>query len=107
MSRYWDYNFNISKSTKNGKKLMIVINRIVFPYSTKIIHIGSSDYEDYTIHEDDQRKDSYIKRHYKNEDWEDPFTAGFWARWLLWNKKTLNDSIRDIRKRFKLSITTY
>ena len=27
-------------------------------------------------------------------------TAGFWARWLLWNKPTIEVSYNDIKKRF-------
>lgn len=93
---------------------MITIQHIIFPYTQRIIHIGDSDYEDYTSHKDNTRKANYIARHFPSstskkgsEDWENPLTAGFWSRWLLWNKKTLDESIKDIRKRFNISITTY
>ena len=26
------------------------------------------------------------------------FTAGFWSRWMLWNKPTLEESYNDIKK---------
>ena len=71
-----------------------------------MIHFGSSNFSDYTKHNDEKRKTLYLKRHQAREDWTQSGvkTAGFWARWLLWNKKTLNASVDDIEKRFGLKI---
>jgi hypothetical protein len=66
------------------------------------ISIGERGADDYTIHKDDERKARYINRHRLRERWNDPSTAGFWARWLLWNKPTLRESIKDIQERFGL-----
>ncbi len=68
------------------------------------IGFGAAGYSDYTKHGDIDRKARYIKRHEPREDWENPYTAGFWARWLLWNKKTIAASIRDIGERFGIQI---
>lgn len=84
----------IKPSTRKGKKYMAI-----FP--DKIIHFGATGYEDYTIHKDKKRKDRYIKRH-SNEDWTDPKKAGTLSRYILWNKPTLDASIRDYKMRFKL-----
>ena len=35
----------------------------------KTIHFGSTGMSDYTIHKDDKRKERYLKRHEKNENW--------------------------------------
>lgn len=66
------------------------------------IHFGASGYEDFTTHKDKKRKELYINRHQKRENWGKSGinTAGFWSRWLLWNKPTLNESYKDIQKRF-------
>ena len=40
----------------------------------------------------------------KNEKWDDPTTSGFYARWVLWHKKTIEESIADINKRFNLDV---
>jgi hypothetical protein len=47
-----------------------------------------------------------MKRHRLRENWSKSGikTAGFWSRWLLWNKPTLDESIRDIEKRFHVII---
>ena len=58
---------------------------------------------DYTIHKDPERKKRYIERHSgMNEDWNDPLTAGALSRWILWNKPSFEDSIKDFKKRFNL-----
>ena len=64
------------------------------------IHFGAKGYEDFTTHKDTKRKANYLARH-SNENWNDPMTAGFWARWLLWNKPSLKASVDDVNKRFK------
>ena len=63
---------------------------------------GAKGYSDYTIHNDDERKERYIKRHKTNEDWNNPKSAGSLSRYILWNKKTLSQSIADYKKRFNL-----
>ena len=56
---------------------------------------------EYTRHTDDERQERYINRHKKNEDWNNIYTAGFWSRWILWNKPSISESIRDTNNRFK------
>lgn len=72
----------------------------------KRVHFGAKGYEDYTIHGDNKRKENYIKRHQKREDWtiRGLNTAGFWSLWLLWNKKTIWASIDDIEDHFDIDI---
>ena len=83
----------LKPSTRKGKKLMVRVGK-------KWIHFGQRGASDYTIHKDPRRKERYIKRHQKGERWDDPRTAGFWSRWLLWNKPTLQASLRDVERRF-------
>jgi hypothetical protein len=76
------------------------------PYD--LVKFGAYDYNDYTIYYQidpklaRQKKSSYLRRHRKNEDWEDPRTAGALSRWILWNKPTIEESIKDFKKRFAL-----
>lgn len=93
-------NIIISPSPKPLKKYVATIT---YDGMIKDIYFGQADASDYTIHKDDERKERYIKRHKKRENWEDYMTAGFWSRWLLWNKKTLEESINDINERFNLN----
>lgn len=89
------------KSDKPEKKYKVIVSD---GNTLKTIYFGSSMYEDYTMHKNDIRKKLYIDRHKSKEDWNNPFTAGFWSRWILWNKKTILASIKDTEKRFKMEI---
>lgn len=91
----------LSKSSSNGKKWKVVVEN---DKRKKTIHFGADGYQDYTQHKDPKRKESYISRHRSREDWNDPFTAGYWSRWLLWNLPSLEASIRDINDRFGIII---
>ena len=85
----------ISKSSNKSKKYDARID------GRKTISFGAAGMSDYTIHKDDERKQRYLDRHRKNENWADYNTAGFYAKNLLWNKKTLSESIKDTNTRFK------
>jgi len=90
---------HLAKSHNPKKKYMVIVNG-------KTIHFGDSRYDDYTIHKDDKRKERYINRHKKSEDWSISGinTAGWWSRWLLWNKSSIEKSIEDIKNRFGIGI---
>ena len=68
----------------------------------KIVPFGAVGYSDYTQHQDSQRKQRYLQRHQKREDWTNPLTPGFYSRWLLWNQPTLQGSEKSLRSRFGL-----
>jgi protein required for attachment to host cells len=87
----------VKKSDKTGKKYMAVID------GKKTIHFGQAGASDFTIHKDLERKQRYINRHKKRESWDNPETAGFWAKNLLWNKETLKESINDINKKYNIN----
>lgn len=97
----------LKPSNKKEKKLMIITP------SGRTIHFGSKGCGDFIKYSKrdydlaDMKKESYIKRHSKlNENWSEKGleTAGFWARWILWNKRTLQSSIDDVNKRFNIII---
>ena len=90
----------IVKSKKPNKKFDAVIDK------TKTVSFGQKGYSDFTIHKDEDRRERYIKRHKTNKNWNDPTTAGFYSRWVLWNKPTMKESITDLNKKFsKLKVS--
>ena len=95
--------YSLFNSHLKNKKYMVVSPK------GRVTHFGARGYSDYTIHEDDDRKRRYIARHKKNEDWTKKGidTAGFWSRWLLWNKVSINRSIKDIENRFGIDIKNF
>ena len=102
----------VVEATEKGKKYEAIFRDAKCPCKaseepscgrkeTKVA-FGAKGMSDYTIHKDDERKERYLKRHEKNEDWNDYKSRGALSRWLLWNKKTLKASIEDFKKRFGL-----
>ena len=85
----------LKKSRTKDKKYDAVID------GNKTIHFGAKGYSDFTIHKDEERKGRYITRHKKNENWNDPMTAGFYAKNILWNKTSVKASVEDTNKKFK------
>ena len=89
----------IKKSNRKEKKLMAVFENCNNGRE-KITHFGSFGMEDFTTHCDPLRKQRYLDRHRKNENWNDPTSAGALSRWILWNKTSLQSSISDYKSRF-------
>jgi len=90
--------YTLSKSKSKNKKFKIT--------NGKTINFGDNRYGDFTKHKDPNRKRLYILRHKKREDWTKSGidTAGFWSKHILWNKNTLNKSIKDTENRFNIDI---
>jgi len=91
--------FYLSKSNKPNKKLMV---QYISPETNRIrtIHFGAKNYDDYLITNNDKKKNAYIARHQVREDFDNYYKPSFYSRWLLWNQKTLEKSIRDTNKRY-------
>ena len=95
MTKYYPY-----KSDKPNKKYYIITN------NDKKVYFGQASASDFTLHKNEARKQLYINRHKNNENWTKSGidTAGFWSRWLLWNKPTIKESYTDIKRRFSIYI---
>lgn len=89
--------FTLYRSTNPNKKYDIYI-----PINGEVrkISFGDSRYEDYTIHKDIKRRDNYRARH-RNDNINDPLSAGFWSWHILWGDTTSLD------KNLKNTITKY
>ena len=77
----------LKKPTVTGKKY-----DAIFP--DKKVSFGSSDSQDYTTHKDDKRRDSYIKRHGATQSWTEKEKPQTWARYLLWEKRSIPEAIK-------------
>lgn len=88
---------HIQKSPNPNKKYRV-------SGATWHVDFGASGYSDYTKHKDPARKQRYITRHKKHENWSNEKTAGFWSRWLLWEKPTIAESKKFIKRKFGILI---
>jgi hypothetical protein len=93
-------NLYITRSKHKNKKYDLLDSNKKY-----VLSFGASMYSDYTIHKDEARRQRYITRPQKNEDWtaNGIQTAGFMSRFLLWNLSTLQESVRDTNRRFSIN----
>ena len=95
---YYDDNYYLSISPNPKYKYRV-------EYNNKNIDFGANGYSDYIISKGDNvKKNAYISRHKVREDWNDLTKKGTWSRFILWNKKSLKASIKDMEKRFDIKI---
>jgi hypothetical protein len=95
--------YYLEKSFRKDKKYMV---HYIKDGKLQTIHFGASGYDDFIISKgNEDKKKNYIKRHSK-EDWSDLEKAGTFARFLLWNMKSLKASIKDMENRFGIKIHT-
>ena len=91
----------IRKSHKKEKKFDAVF---VYPDGhQKVVPFGQRGYSDFTKHKDKTRKARYLKRHSgMGEHWNKPDTPGALSKWILWNKPSFKESLKDFKKKFQL-----
>ena len=82
----------VKRSTAKGKKYVAVLP------TGRRVHFGAAGMSDYTLHGDQARRKNYLARHGAvGQDWRDKGTAGYWSRWLLWEKPSLEGAARALR----------
>lgn len=94
--------YTLYRSTNLMKKYDVFVETKIG--TIKKVSFGATGYSDYTKHKDPERKQRYITRHKSREKWSKTgiTTAGFWSRWVLWNKPTIRGSLNDTLERFNL-----
>lgn len=86
----------VTQSNRKDKRYLAV-----FDNGTKI-HFGSKG-QSFIDHMDEAKRSAYLKRHAKNENWDDPYTAGSLSRWILWgDSSNVNANIKYFKQRFNL-----
>ena len=71
--------------------------------SGKIVKFGGAGYSDFTIHKDEARKQRYIDRHKKNENWgkSGVDSPGWWSYKYLWSYPTKQEAYQHIKADLK------
>lgn len=93
--------YTLYKSTNKKKKFDVYVEN-PRTGNTKKVSFGASNYEDYTIHKDNNRRDRYRQRH-MNDNINDYLYPGFWSWHILWGKYTsISKNMSYILKRYKL-----
>lgn len=70
--------YKISVSTRKDKKYQVKTP------DGKMVHFGASNYQDFSHHQDEKRRQSFLKRNWR---WatQDPYSPAYLSYWLLWN----------------------
>lgn len=91
----------VKKSTRKGKRLMVEVDG-------KTVHFGDANATGRTFFDtgDAEKRSNYIKRHRVREDWNDPKSAGFWAKHVLWGERTKSGISEDIKSASRGKIKT-
>lgn len=74
--------------------------------TSKRIYFGDANMKDYTLFsplEREEHKKQYISRHASRENWNDPETAGFWSKHILWgDTPSVAKNLLITKRRFNL-----
>ena len=89
----------ITRSKNKDKKLDAIFMQ---NGKEKKVSFGQRGASDFTKHKNLDRKNMYLNRHKKRENWNDPITAGSLSRYILWNQPTIKQSTKDFKKRYNL-----
>ena len=88
----------IEPSTRKGKRFMATYA------NGKVVHFGLSGGQTYIDHGDKVKRENYLLRHKKRENWNDPFSAGSLSRYLLWGDTTdLETNHQAFMKKFPIT----
>ena len=98
-------NYYLYKAINGKNKYSIqFINHSTGKLNTR--HFGQFGASDYTINKNDNTKRLYKLRH-ASDNINDLSFSGCWAWWLLWNKKTIEESIKDMSQQFNITIINH
>ena len=86
-------NVTVAKSKRPGKKYQAKFE------DGHTVHFGAAGMSDFTKNKDPERRKAYLARHKANENWADKESAGFWSRYLLWEKTSLREAAIGLRSK--------
>ena len=87
----------ITQSDRKDKRYTAIFD------NGKQVHFGLKGGQAYIDHMDKLKRENYLKRHIKRENWDDPYTAGALSKWILWgDSSNINKNLIDFKKRFGL-----
>jgi hypothetical protein len=97
----------VIKSDRKGKKFTAIFcmcegESKCCDNDKKKVHFGAAGMDDFTITKDKEQRERYLKRHKKDLRTNDPMKPGYLSYYLLWNKPSLQESIKDYKKKFNL-----
>jgi hypothetical protein len=66
----------------------------------KKTRFGQAGADDFTLTKNEEQKKRYLARHQKDLRTNDPRRAGYLSYYVLWNKPTIEASVKDFNEKF-------
>ena len=93
---------NLVPSTRKNKRF-----KIVFSEPKTIIHFGQRGGNTYIDHQDDLKRENYLKRHMVNEDWSE-VNPGSLSSFLLWGPSSdLRTNLISYLRKYGITTNDY
>jgi hypothetical protein len=95
----------LKKSKRDDKRFVLIMEKLGHKHHFGFKKNGKNG-KTFIDGRTEKERLNYLARHRVRENWNKSgiHTAGFWSRWILWNKPTLQESINDVEKRFNIKI---
>ena len=87
----------LKKSTNKGKRYVIVMD-------TMEHHFASAGGKTYIDGRTDKEKKAWEARHKGDKNYNNIHSGIYWSKNLLWNKKSLKESIKSLEKKLNIKI---
>jgi hypothetical protein len=93
---------SLTPSTRTNKRF-----RIEFSDPKKVIHFGQRGGNTYLDHQDELKRENYLKRHMVNEDWSE-VNAGSLSAFLLWGPSSdLRINLTSYLRKYGITTNDY
>ena len=89
----------LEKSNRKGKRFVIIM-----PDEGHKHFFGSDVGKTYIDGRTDKEKSAWEARHSTNKNYNNRHSPVYWSKNLLWNKKTLAESVRDMENKLNVKI---
>ena len=91
--------YTLKKSNNKGKRYVIIM-----PDENHKHHFGSETGKTYADGRTDKEKKAWFSRHQKDKNFNNIHSGIYWSKNLLWNKKSLKESIKSLEKKLNIKI---
>ena len=88
----------LKNSTNKGKRYVIIMG------DTMQHHFGSDVGKTYIDGRSNKEKNAWEARHKGDKNYNNIHSGIYWSRFLLWNKKSLKESIKELEKKLNIKI---
>jgi len=95
------FKFFSLEEADDAKYKWVITFKDIINNKIKKIKFGAYGYSDFTINKDEERRQRYMARHKKRENWNDPFSKGALSYFILWTAPSLIGGLTNYLNYFR------